>query len=339
MTALLSSFLVLALRAPVPQDAPEPPKPPPATIAKLDGEAIPLDRFEEWLVRTHGWRHVEDYLDLMLLEKEARRAGVGVPAPAELEAAFERDWQDQILWRHHGSEKQFMEELTASGLDRQGWRDRRFGTLEQEVVAKRILRARPPTDEEKKKLWQREFGGDGVRIHLRVAFFDKLRDLEPGTNAEPPIVAASEERARLRADAFLKKVAADRAQFAASVAAEGDPCLVLRHDSMPLDLRAKAGDLPRLHADHFGGALREPLARAQPGDLLGPLNTPQGYYVVELRERAPAPFESVQDELLEIWRTREPSQGEIYWLKQELRKPARIERLPLNPPPGPRDGR
>src|SRR5262245_62022531 len=255
MTAFSSSFLVLALGATCPQEPPPAPPPAPGVIAKLDGEEIPLEGFRDWMVRTHGWRHVEDYLDLMLMQKEAKRAGVAIPTPVELEAAFEADWRDQILWRHHGDEQEFMKELTASGLDKQGWRDRRFGSLEQEVIAKRILRARAPTDVEKQKLWQREFGVDGVRVHLRVAFFDKLRDIAPGTTAEPPIVAASEERARLRAEAFHKKVAADRTQFAALVATESDPCLVLRHDSMPLDLRSKGGDLPRLHADHFGGAL------------------------------------------------------------------------------------
>ena len=333
MTVSVSSLLIAALCRQAPQVPAAPPAPaaPPGAIARVDGEPVPLEGFRDWLVRTHGWRHVDDYLDLMLLQKEAKRAGVPIPTPAELEAAFEADWRDQILWRHRGDEKEFEQELTSSGLDRQGWRDHRFGTLEQEALAKRILRARPPTDDEKKKLWLREFP-DGARVHVHVAFFDKLAELAPGTSADPKLASASDDRARVRAEAFHKKVSADRAQFAKCVATDADLCPVLRHDSMPLDLRSQGGDLPRLHADHFGGALREPLAHAQPGDLLGPLTTPQGYYVVELVERGAAPYDAVQDELSEIWRTREPSQGEIFWLKQELRKQSRIERFPLNPP-------
>ena len=303
-------------------------------VARVNGEPLALEGFRDWIVRTHGWRHVDDYVTLVLLKQETARMGLEPPTEEEIAAAFEADWHDQVLWRHRGEEASFEKELAESGLDRQGWRDRRLGTLEQEVVARRILRARPPTDAQKSELWRRDFGPDGQRVHVRVAFFDKLAELRPGVEANQETLEAGDNRASAAAKRFHRAVATDRARFSELVRTESDLCTVLRHDNMPVDLRARGGELPRLGSGHFGDALRQPLAKAAVGDLVGPIATPQGYYVVELVARAAAPFEAVQDELLEIWRTRDPSQGEIYFLKEELRKAARIERFPLNPPAG-----
>jgi hypothetical protein len=339
MNPLASSFLLLPTlcQLPAAQDAApsNDPAPPEGVIARVNGEELSLEGFRDWIVRTHGWRHLDDYVDLSLLQQEARRAGLALPTPVDVDAAFEADWRDQILWRHAGQEAEFVKELAASGLDRQGYRDRRLGTLEQELVAARILCSRPPTDEQKKELWVREFGNQGVRTHLRVAFFDKLALLRPGETAERVTLQIGDDRARAAANAFHKAVAADRSQFAARVASESDLCTVPRYDSIPIDLRARGGDLPRLHADHFGGMLEDPLARAATGDLVGPIATPQGWFVVEVVERSPAPFEAVDAELREIWKTREPSQGEIFWLKDQLRKQSKVDRFPLNPPSKP----
>jgi hypothetical protein len=232
---------------------------------------------------------------------------------------------------HRGEEAGFLKELAESGLDRQGYRDRRLGTLEQEVIAKRILSMRPPSEQERKERWNREFGPQGVRTHVRIAFFDKLKLLKPGVEVDRATAERSGQDAKVAAEAFHRTVAADRSQFAQRVRTASDHCAVPRYDGIPVDLRSRGGELPRLRPDHFGGQLVQPLANARAGDLLGPIETPQGFFVVELIARGPAPFEAVQDELAEIWRTREPSQGEVHWLKEELRKAATIARFPLNP--------
>jgi hypothetical protein len=299
-----------------------------APVARVNGEDLPLDDFRDWLVRTHGWRHVDDYVDLALLKQEARRAGIALPTAAELEAAFTEDWNASILLRHRGDESKFLKELADVGIDRQGWRDRRFGTIEQELLAKRILQARPMTEAQVKELYAVEFGADGTRTHVRVAFFDKLKSVRPGQQVEPELAEKLDAESKAAADAFLQAVRADRGRFA-SLVASTDLVTINRFDSFPIDLRSQGGDIPRLHHDAFGGSLEEALKDAKSGDLVGPVRTAAGCYVVEVIERSPAPFEKVQDELKEIWRTRAPSGGEVVWLKQELRKTATIERKPL----------
>src|SRR5262245_41771135 len=80
MTLLSGSLLSLLLAQETPVAAPPPaaPRDPAANgpIATVNGEELELAGFEEWMVRAHGWRHLDDYIDLVLLRQEAKRAGV-----------------------------------------------------------------------------------------------------------------------------------------------------------------------------------------------------------------------------------------------------------------------
>ncbi len=310
------------------------PAPAPATpegvVARVNGIDLPLEDFRDWVVATHGWRHLDDYVDLALLRQESTRIGLPLPTPAELDAAFEQDWQDQILLRHGGAESSWQEELKKAGLDRAGYRDRRAGTLEIEVVAKRILTTRPLTEAQQHELWEREFGKSGERWHVRVAFFSKLRSVLPGQRVDQEQSAKLEAEARVRADRFLAAVTADRTRFAPLVATDCDLFTVPRFDTQQVDLRPRGGEVERLHADYFGGAVLPALASSKSGDLVGPISTPGGLYVVEVVVREAVPFESAAAELAAIWAARAPSASEVFHLREELRNQARIERYPLH---------
>ncbi len=344
MTTVCSSLVWFALtvQTPLPSSAPNAPSstaPAPgtagtststaATVATVNGEPLELAHFRDWLVATHGWRHLDDYIDLTLLQQATVAAGLPLASPAEIEAAFEQDWQDQILMRHRGEEADWLTELAGSGLDRTGYRYRRMGTLEQEVLAKRLLKQRPMTEAQLKELWEREFG-NGVRTRVRIAFFDQLKGVRPGQQVNKEAALELAAAAKTLADRFLQTVQADRSEFAKRLLTETDLCTIARFDSYLSDTRTQGGEIARLRADHFGGALEPGLASAKSGDLVGPIATPQGLYVVEVLERSPAPFDAVGDELRAIWRDRFPSPGEVHALKQELRQKAKIERFPLH---------
>lgn len=338
MTSFVASTLALLLAQgvpagtpPSPQAAPSPgTKPAPAepgTLARVNGEAVPLAGFEEWVVHAHGWRHVDDYVDLVLLRQEATRAGLALPTPAEIEAAFEQDWKEKCTLR--GDEAALLAELARAGLDKAAYRDRQLGILEQTVLGRRILKARAPTETTLHELHAKLFGKEAIRTHLRLAFFDKLHQLPAGATASKEASEKMAGTAKERAASFRAKIETDRSQFAALVGGT-DRCLVDRLDGAPVDTRASGGDLPIFRADWLGGQLGKPLAEAKSGDLVGPIDLPAGLYVVEVVERAPAPFERVGDELRRIWADRVPAAGEIYWLKDELRKAAKIEKFGLN---------
>lgn len=321
----------------------DPPKPPPAAapvsterpgagdaVARVNGVELPLEGFRDWVVATHGWRHLDDYIDLALLRQETARLGLALPTAAELDAAFEQDWRDQILLRHGGTEAGWLEELTKAGLDRAGYRDRRAGTLEIEVVARRLLQRQRMKPEQYRELWEKEFGKAGERVHVRVAFFSKLRSVRPGQRVDQELGAKLEAEARERADRFLAAVTADRASFGRLVGSDCDLFTVPRFDTLPIDLRPLGGEIERLRSDHFGGAVLAGLGAAKAGDLVGPLSTPSGNYVVEIVKREAVPFESATAELEAIWAARAPSASEVFHLRQELRTKAAIERYPLH---------
>ncbi len=332
MIGFSASLVALLLSGP--QGTPPPSTPatdtPADAVASVNGATLTLEEFRDWVVATHGWRHLDDFVDLALLRQESTRLGLALPTPAELDAAFDQDWQDQILLRHGGTEAGWLEELTKAGLDRRGYRDRRAGTLEIEVVAKRLLQRQPMKPEQYRELWEREFGKNGERVHVRVAFFSKLRSVRPGQRVDQAMSAKLEAEARDRADRFLAAVRADRASFGRLVASECDLFTVPRFDTLPVDVRALGGEVERLRSDHFGGAVRGGLGEAKAGELVGPLSAPAGLYVVEVVKREAVPFESATAELESIWATRAPSASEVFHLRQELRNQARIERYPLH---------
>jgi len=306
--------------------------PPPGVIARVDGVDLPLDEFRDWVVAAHGWRHVDDYVDLALLRHEATRLGLALPTAADLDAAFEQDWQDQILMRHAGDETKWRDELTVAGLDRDGYRDRRAGTLELEVVAKRILQKTPMTADQRRELWEKEFSKEGEQVHVRVAFFSTLGEVHPGEQISPAELAGFTARAKERADAFLAAARAEPARFAELVKSGSDRCTLPRFDSYPIDVRARGGTIERLRSDHFGGALLQAIVDggAKEGDFVGPVTTSLGLFVVQVVARTPRPFEGAEAELDRIWNERSPSAGEIYHLRQKLRTKAKIERYPLH---------
>jgi hypothetical protein len=333
MTLLSGSLFALLLAQEAPVAAPPPAVPPaPASngpIATVNGEELELAGFEEWMVRAHGWRHLDDYIDLVLLRQEARRAGLPLPTAKEIDDVFELDWKDKISLR--GDEAALLAELARAGMDKKSYRDRQLGTLEQETLGRRILKAREPSDETIHELYVKEFGKEGMRVHVRVAFFDRLKALKPGGNASKEEAAKMASSARERADAFFEQVSRERGQFAALVAGS-DRCLVERTDGSPVDTRTTGGDVPRLHAEWLGGQVAKAIAGRKSGDLVPPFETSAGWYVVDLVESAPAPFAAVEAELREFWKNRVPSAGEVFWLKDELRKKAKIEKLGLHPP-------
>ena len=332
MTPLAASLLAAVIAQADPA-APSPAAPrdpaPGAPVATVNGEEIGLAGFEDWMVRAHGWRHLDDYIDLVLLRQEAKRAGLPLPSEKEIDEAFELDWNDKVSLR--GDEAALLAELARAGIDKRTYRDRQLGTLEQDTLGRRILKAREPSEETLHELFLKEFGKEGVRIHLRVAFFDKLKALKPGATASKEESLKMASSAKERADAFLAEVTRDRGRFGALVPAS-DRCLAERTDGSPVDTRATGGDVPRLHAEWFGGHVGKAVASKRSGDLVGPVDTPAGYYVVDVVELGPVTFDQVEGELREFWKNRIPSAGELFWLKDELRKKAKIEKLGLHPP-------
>ena len=303
---------------------------PDSVVARVNGVDVPVSGYGSWLLDRHGWAYLGNYLEVVALRQEAKKKGVTVGAQ-ELEQAFQRDWDNNVLMRFRGDESKFVEDLDRTGMGRAGWRARRMQSLETEELCGRLaILMREPTAQQLRVTFEQEFGEDAIRKHLRVAFFDRMHDytLRPG-QLQVPI----EELNRIamdRANAFLAAVKADPAQWEARIASDSDLCLLPRWDSYVRDLREFSGDLPRYKKAHFDGALDKKLLAAKkvPGEFCEPLLTGKGVYVVEVISWEKVNFEDTKSEIEEYFLHRLPTPQELYFYKQGLLERSTVVKNP-----------
>ena len=62
----------------------------PEVVAKVNGEEMDVRAFADWLVRHHGWSHLDRFVELTALRQEADRLGI-VIGEEEVEAEIETD--------------------------------------------------------------------------------------------------------------------------------------------------------------------------------------------------------------------------------------------------------
>jgi hypothetical protein len=297
-------------------------------FAQVNGKTVTSAEFRAWLEASHGWRFEEDFLVTVLLRQAAEEIGAAV-TEEDIDHALEEDWHHQILFRFDGNEQAFLDELRSGGFDRQGYFARRRAQIEGEILSRRLLKARTPTQEDLQRIYTEEFGEDGIRTHLRVAFFSKFHGKDLRSSPAADLIATLDAESAERAAAFRAALGEEGASFGALAAAQADPLLVPRHDLWVRDLRAADSELPRFQPGMFGGdldALREDPAALVPGARFGPIASHRGYYVVEVVQHEPVTFDAVQNELVEAYRTRPPHPREMHLLRQKLLEAAKIER-------------
>lgn len=298
---------------------------PPARFAEINGQVISRAEFGEWLLETHGWRHAEDFTILVLFRQEAARLGITLE-PGALEHAFGRFWKDQVLLRYAGDEQKFLEELAQSGIDLEGYRRRHWATLEAQELGRRIiLKSRTPEESELKELFAKLFPG-GQRLRLQIAFFNRFHGFKERRTPSEDALKKMDEAAKARAELFAAAVKEHPDRFAALAMASADLLKIKRFDNYVRDLRDAASELPYYDSSLFRGAL-DPLLEGSPaaGELLGPLFTSTGFYVVRVVQNEPVEYEDVEQEVREQYRSHEPTGREIYALRLKLLEKANID--------------
>jgi parvulin-like peptidyl-prolyl isomerase len=129
-----------------------------------------------------------------------------------------------------------------------------------------------------------------VRV-LYVAF-----SLTPPPQTDPNAKKIlNEEEARLRAGEILKDIQAG-ADFVNAVKDYSDD----------EGTRERGGELPLLFATDpkVPDAIKQPVFGAKPGDVIGPVQLPNGFYLVKVEETGTRPFAEVKDQLFEELRAK-----------------------------------
>jgi hypothetical protein len=287
MGSLAVAMFLAARETPAPAPAPQAAAAAPdGAVARVNGQELPLRQFEEWLVKAHGWRHLDDYVDLALLRQESERLKLPLPSATELDAEFERDWSVKVEMR--GDEAALLAELAHSGIDKVSQRDRQLGTIEQDFLGRRILALREPTEAMLKDLFAKEFGKAGVRTHVRIAFFDRLQGMKPGGTASKEAAT----RRGARAQAFHDAVMADRTAAALVPRATARSTASTRRHS----IRARRARSRASTPTGFG-ALEKPLRRRRPATRSARSRRPPAASWSRSSRRGPVAYADVETEL------------------------------------------
>ncbi|MEO8033580.1 MAG: peptidyl-prolyl cis-trans isomerase [Acidobacteriota bacterium] len=210
----------------------------------------------------------------LLVKDRADRLGLTV-SDAEVKEAIAR------LKEQYGitTDAQFEESLKKSAMSRTDMEARLRDTLITNKVFARELRSRDDlTDKELRERYDREKEGFRLpeRAHLREIIIAKPDD------------AASVEKARLRAEeiAAQARLTTDFAKLASSI---------------PESLtKEKGGDMGDVARGELLPDLDKAVFNSQPGVVLGPIPTKNGWHIIKVETRLPSEvpaFESVKEKL------------------------------------------
>jgi len=329
-TMTMLSLLTATLLALCPQGDDEIP---PGAVARVNGALVEREVFYEWLVRTQASSMLDAYLSQVVVEQEARRLGVSL-SPDELDAALERRWDQFVLSTHGGDEARALRALAKVGLDRRQRMSTERSKVELKALATKVIRARrDPTADDLAKLSLTRFGKGAVRIELRMAFFRRYRDLQPGVKLDSEEAQAAAAAALLRAHSFVDTMSESTPEQAAElIRTRTDPLRLQFHKAVFVDLRRQGGHLAYYQPSLFVEQLEPAISTAEVGTVVGPIETPDGFYVAEVLRHEPAPFSEVREELVRLFRDAPATPKEIYLLQRELMEGAKIEKGRVLPP-------
>jgi hypothetical protein len=290
-------------------------------LAVVDGEELPVEPYRLWLSDTYGKPPREDYLDLWLLEREARRRGV-VVTQEELEGAREELLEKWVRERCQGDPGLLDAELGRQGHDRGSFRRWFHWQKRRELLAHRlVLLDRGVEPERLKQRFEKLYGPGGVRTGVRLLVLTRARlslELSRESNRPTPTAAELDELLLARAESL-------RARAAAGESFEN----LIRAESSDLSV-VKTGGLCRDEEWRLrGAAFVAAVERAPLGGVQAPVITSSGIDLFEVVSRVKTEFDDVQESLAAEHASQAPSLDEVAALALRLRTAARIE-FPVN---------
>jgi len=289
---------------------------PAGAAAVVDGRAISLDEYKDYLLAISGRRPLEELVYRNLLEREAEHQDL-VPDASALERDFDAVWAAQ-LDKHGGSAALAEAELAEAGLDRATYRSRylaygRVAQLESALCGA----ARAPGEVEITARFERDYGPGGVRLelaHVLIARASTRAELaRAGATPEQLAPARVEERMRARAR-----------ELSARAAAGEDFAGLARAHSHDLATRASGGTLTPDELARFGAALEAAARGAAAGEVVGPLESEAGLHLVRVTDRTATRLVDVRGEIERALKTEPPSAAERKRLRERLFAAAEI---------------
>lgn len=267
------------------------------TVVSFDGLsniALPYDSMQVMVENAAAAR-----VDRYLVDRALERAGGAVEVePDELSAArarFRRGFEDDARLTA------YVEDKTETSFD--AWFERRIRI--QKLIEHRTGQAPTATREQARAYYQAN--AHEFSTPKRYEFVQVMFSLPVDANE------SQREEAEKRARHFVDAVRQDGADFEA-----------LADDVT--DLGAQQMNTP---LENLAVALAKALTRASPGEIMGPIESDFGFYVLRLETVHPSfdtPFEQVADPLISRLSRRQYKES-LEALREELREAANIQML------------
>ncbi len=287
---------------------------PAGVIARVNGRDIPVEDYVGYLFASLGKSRLDEFLDRLLLEEEAKSSGVSI-AQDRVEAAMEEKIERTIKGLYQGSRKAFLDSLSK----RRSSLEEHKAKLRQDIyyeslASELVLRTRQVTEPELRKQFEKSHGEGGVRNVIRHILITSRTGIDP---AKPDGGGRPIADARERAEKVLKELQAG-----------GDFVQAVKQYSDDAFTKKNEGRIPLYQKGFYGDAFHNAVMQLTPEKpLSGIVESPKGYHLIQLVERQATRFEDVQAELEKQIRTQTSTALERRMLLERLRVKAKIEGL------------
>lgn len=259
-----------------------------AAVATVNGEKITRDQVYERLVARYGKDTVDQLIDNLLVEQEARKANVRV-APDEIQKEI------QQIKSRFSSEMEFQATLSQYGMSM----DDLQNLVRHNLLLKKLLADKA----------QAKVTDQAIR-----EYFEKNR-------------AEFDQPEQVKASHILVKTEAEAKAILDQLKAGADFAALAKEKSQDPGSKDNGGDLGYFARGKMTKAFEDAAFSLPVGGLSGVVQTEYGYHIIKVTDRKPAQpakFEDVKEKIREKLLNQE-YQGLIPQYMEELRSKAQIQ--------------
>ncbi len=286
-------------------------EPPAGVLATVDGRKITVEEYKTYLFKSLGTSRLQDYLDVLLLEKKAKELGITV-SEEEVRKKVEDEIQRQVESFFKGDVARWRRTLKDRGWTEEDYRSyQEWQTRVDLLRSKCVLKTRKITEEKIRTRFERLYGKDGISYQLRHILFSTRR--RGSRTADPDF----EAKAREKAERVLRELR-DGADFEEMVNLYSDD----------LYTKKRGGRIPRYRPNMYGSKEFDDAVAAltEPGQISGIVKSRRGFHIIQLVSRKVTKYEDVKEEIRKLLVEEKPSPREKYEFTKKLREEAKIVR-------------
>src|SRR5688572_1698317 len=270
------------------------PRFPPGVVARVNGRDGTVDEYAGYLLASIGKSRLDEYVDRLLLDAEAKSIGITV-TQEEVEASVEERLDRTIKGLYKGNKEAYAANLERrrSSVEEERARlrqDRYYDLLREKV----ILKTREVGDEDIRREFERVHGEGGVRYTLRHILVStrpapsRPEEAAPGDDAAKAAAepARTKAEARERAEKILGEIRGGL-DFVQAVKQYSDDQFTKKND----------GRIPTYRKGAYGNdfhAAVEGLSPQSPVSAIVEAKGGHGYHIIQLVEKIETKLDDVR---------------------------------------------